>query len=93
VAEPLVGRTGATGACVLVGSSPRQEAPVAHVLPFMQQPPPKLAAQEKKPVEQEYADVEVVVGVGVDVTTADVVVGTMITTVEEGGGGDEEGWT
>jgi hypothetical protein len=78
---------------VLVGSSPRQEAPVAHVLPFMQQPPPKLAAQEKKPVEQEYADVEVVVGVGVDVTTADVVVGTMITTVEEGGGGDEEGWT
>jgi hypothetical protein len=93
VAEPLVGRTGATGACVLVGSSPRQEAPVAHVLPFMQQPPPKLAAQEKKPVEQEYADIEVVVGVGVDVTTADVVVGTMITTVEEGGGGDEEGWT
>jgi hypothetical protein len=82
---------------VLVGSSPRQEAPVAHVLPFMQHPPPKLAAQEKKPVEQVYADVEVVVVVGVvvgvDVTTADVVVGTMTTTVEDGGGGggEEEG--
>jgi hypothetical protein len=80
---------------VLVGSSPRQEAPEAHVLPFMQQPPPKLAAQEKKPVEQVYADVDVDVGAGVDVTVADVVVGTMITTVEDGGGGggEEEGWT
>jgi hypothetical protein len=68
---------------VLVGSSPRQEAPIAHVLPFMQQPPPRLAAHEKNPVEQVYADEDV----GDDVTTEDVVVGTMTTTVEDGGGG------
>jgi hypothetical protein len=71
---------------VLVGSSPRQEAPVAHVRPFIQQPPPTLAGQEKKPVEQVYADVDV----GVDVMTADVVVGTMTTAVEDGGGGGGE---
>ncbi|EAT87474.1 hypothetical protein SNOG_05083 [Parastagonospora nodorum SN15] len=57
------------------------------------QPPPRLAAQEKYPVEQVYADVEEGVGVGVGVV--DVVVGTMITAVEDGGGGggEEEGST
>jgi hypothetical protein len=49
----------------------------------MQQPPPRLAAHEKNPVEQVYADEDV----GDDVTTEDVVVGTMTTTVEDGGGG------
>lgn len=83
MAEPLVGRTGAEGACVLVEEPPRHEAPDAQVRPSWQQPPPRLAAQENQPVEQVYADVEEVVGF------ADVV-GTIMTAVEDGGGGGEE---
>lgn len=94
-----MGRTGAEGAWVLVGESPRQEAPVAHVRPFWQQPPPRLAAQENQPVEQTYedagvevvaevvAEVEVEVEVGVFVVVGDV--GTTMTAVEEGGAAEE----
>lgn len=45
-AELLVGRTGAEGAMLLLESPPRQVAPVAHVRPDWQQPPPKLDGQE-----------------------------------------------
>lgn len=65
-------------------TSPRQEAPVAQVRPFMQHPPPREAGQENQPVEHVYADLEedeggagvvldtevVGVGVGVDVGVA-----------------------
>lgn len=94
MAEPPVGRIGAEGAWVLVEGPPRHDAPLAHVRPPSQQPPPRLAGHEKKPLVQVYA---VVAGeeVGVGVVGADIVVGTMITAVEEegGGGGEEEGWT
>lgn len=46
---------GASGARVLVGVSPMQEAPVAQVRPVWQQPPPREAGQENQPVEQVYA--------------------------------------
>jgi hypothetical protein len=78
---PLVGRTGASGARVEVeSSSPRHEAPVAHVRPFMQQPPPKEDGQENQPVEHVYADLVVDVGSGVVVVEG--VVGTTITAVD-----------
>jgi len=69
VTAALVGRTGASGARVEEGlsSSPRQEAPVAQVRPFMQQPPPREAGQENQPVEQVYAEREVEVEVEVEV--------------------------
>jgi hypothetical protein len=79
VTAALVGRTGASGWRVLEGlsSSPRQEAPVAQVRPFMQHPPPREAGQENQPVEHMYADREVEVDVGeVVVLVVDVVVGT-----------------
>jgi len=71
---------------VLLGMSPRHEAPVAQVLPFMQQPPPRLAGHENQPVEQVYG----VVDDGAGVVETGVEVGTMITAVEDGGGGDGE---
>ena len=76
---------------MLLGASPRHEAPVAHVRPFWQHPPPRLAGQENQPVEQLYEVDDDGVGVGVGVV--DVVVGTITTAVEEGGGGggEEEG--
>jgi hypothetical protein len=78
---PEVGRTGASGARVEVESlSPRQEAPVAHVRPFMQHPPPRETGQENQPVEHVYAErvvdvAEVVVEgvVGTTMTAVDVV--------------------
>ena len=93
-AEPLVGRTGAEGACVLVDSSPRHEAPVAHVRPFWQQPPPRLAAHENQPVEQVYADVEDDdTGAALDVIDGEV--GTTIMAAEDvlAGAVDVEGCT
>lgn len=93
---PLVGRIGASGARVLVGVSPMQEAPVAQVRPFWQQPPPREAGQENQPVEQVYAVREedevgggvVLEGEGVvEVGAADVVGagGATVEEVEEGG--------
>jgi hypothetical protein len=96
---PLVGRTGASGARVLVeSSSPKHEAPVAQVRPFMQHPPPREAGQENQPVEHVYTDLEEdEVGTGV-VLEADGVVGVGVG-VEVGGGGaaeedveEAEGW-
>jgi hypothetical protein len=82
---------------VLVELSPRHEAPVAQVRPFIQQPPPKLAAHENQPVEHVYADEDVGVGVveGADVADVDGEVGTTTTAVEDEGGGegDEDGCT
>jgi hypothetical protein len=79
-------------------SSPRQEAPVAQVRPFMQHPPPSDEGQENQPVEQVYAErvvevegVEVVEGlVGATITAVDVV-----STAEEGVVDvvEVEGWT
>ena len=69
----LVGRTGADGAWVLVGSSPKQDAPVAQSRPFWQQPPPRLAGQENQPVEQVYADFVDDDGAGVGVVIEEVV--------------------
>lgn len=97
VPETLVGRTGAEGAIVLDGSSPRQEAPVAHVRPFMQQPPPREAAHENQPVLHVYDVDGVGVGEGVvEDATEDRVVGITITPVEEvvlDLGVDVDGWT
>ncbi|KAJ4294607.1 hypothetical protein N0V90_008298 [Kalmusia sp. IMI 367209] len=76
-----VGRTGAEGAIVLVGSSPRQEAPVAQVRPFWQQPPPTEAGHENQPVEHVWG-VDTV-GVGEGEGEEDCVVGTTTTPVEE----------
>jgi hypothetical protein len=79
---PLVGRTGASGARVEVeSSSPRHEAPVAHVRPFMQQPPPREDGQENQPVEHVYADLVFDVGSGV-VEVVEGLVGTTITAVD-----------
>lgn len=77
VAVPLVGRTGASGARVLVPSSesPRHEAPVAQVRPFMQQPPPRETGQENQPVEHVYAELEDGIGSGVVLGVEDVVIG------------------
>ena len=88
--EPPVGRTGAEGAPVELAlpedvedPGPRQEAPVAQVRPFWQQPPPRLRAQENQPVLQTYDDVEVGVGVGVGVVEVVVaVVGVTMTSVD-----------
>jgi hypothetical protein len=81
VAEPLVGRTGASGARVDVeSSSPRQEAPVAQVRPFMQQPPPRETGQENQPVEHVYA--ERVVEVASLVVDVEGLVGTTMTAVD-----------
>jgi hypothetical protein len=78
---PLVGRTGASGARVEVeSSSPRQEAPVAHVRPFIQQPPPREVGQENQPVEHVYA--ERVVDVDSGVVVVEGVVGTTITAAD-----------
>ena len=52
----------------------------------MQQPPPRLAGHENQPVEQVYG----VVDDGAGVVETGVEVGTMITAVEDGGGGDGE---
>ena len=52
--------------------SPRHEAPVAQVRPFMQHPPPREAGQENQPVEHVYCDVEVVEGEDVEVVEGDV---------------------
>jgi len=98
VAAALVGRTGASGARVEDGlsSSPRQEAPVAQVRPFMQQPPPREAGQENQPVEQMYAEREVEVEVGEGVLVLVEVVGGMaaaVVVVEvEVGVAEVEGW-
>ena len=83
VTAALVGRTGASGARVEDGlsSSPRQEAPVAQVRPFMQQPPPREAGQENQPVEQMYAEREVEVEVGEGVLVLVEVVGGMAAAV------------
>lgn len=88
---------------MLVGSSPRQDAPVAHSRPFWQQPPPKLAAHENQPVEQVYADVRlddggasVELGVDevVDMTELDPGVGTTTAVVDEDDGrADVDGCT
>jgi hypothetical protein len=61
-----------------LSSSPRQEAPVAQVRPFIQQPPPREAGQENQPVEQVYAEREVEEGVeeGAVLVVEVVVVGT-----------------
>ena len=100
VTAALVGRTGASGARVEEGlsSSPRQEAPVAQVRPFMQQPPPREAGHENQPVEQVYAEreVEVDVGSGVVLVVDDVVgMAAAVVEVEVADGVDEEveGWT
>lgn len=103
VAPSLVGRTGADGAWVLEGSSPRQDAPVAHSRPFWQQPPPKLAGQENQPVEQVYAEVGLDDdGAGVNTGVEEVVnaaelepaVGTTAAVVDDDGGcADVDGWT
>jgi hypothetical protein len=97
VAAALVGRTGADGACMLVELSPRHDAPVAQVRPFIQQPPPRLAAHENQPVEHVYAvdDVRVGVVVGVGVAEVDGEVGTTMTAVDDGRVcvGVEDGWT
>ncbi|KAI1510541.1 hypothetical protein Ptr902_04648 [Pyrenophora tritici-repentis] len=77
VAEPLVGRTGASGARVLVGP-PRHDAPVAQVRPFAQHPPPKDTGHENHPVEHVYAEVDI----GSGVVEGDV--GTTTTAVEVG---------
>lgn len=98
VTAALVGRTGASGARVEDGlsSSPRQEAPVAQVRPFMQQPPPREAGQENQPVEQMYAEREVEVEVGEGVLVLVEVVGGMaaaVVVVEvEVGVAEVEGW-
>ena len=98
VTAALVGRTGASGARVEEGlsSSPRQEAPVAQVRPFMQQPPPREAGQENQPVEQVYAEREVEVEVGEGVLVLVEVVGGMaaaVVVVEvEVGVAEVEGW-
>jgi hypothetical protein len=77
---PEVGRTGASGARVVVeSSSPRHEAPVAHVRPFMQHPPPRETGQENQPVEHVYA--ERVVDVA-EIVVVDGVVGTTMTAVD-----------
>ena len=83
VTAALVGRTGASGARVEDGlsSSPRQEAPVAQVRPFMQQPPPREAGHENQPVEQVYAEREVEVEVGEGVLVLVEVVGGMAAAV------------
>ena len=74
---------GAEGAIVLDGSSPMQEAPVAHVLPFWQQPPPREAAHENQPVLQVYDDdvdgVDVGVGDVEDLEEVESVVGITAT--------------
>ncbi|KNG43928.1 u3 small nucleolar ribonucleoprotein mpp10 [Stemphylium lycopersici] len=93
VAMPLVGRTGASGARVLVPSSesPRHEAPVAQVRPFMQQPPPRETGQENQPVEHVYAELEDGVGSGVVVLGGDedvVGLAAAVVEVEE----EDEGW-
>lgn len=93
VAMPLVGRTGASGARVLVPSSesPRHEAPVAQVRPFMQQPPPRETGQENQPVEHVYAELEDGVGSGVVVLRGDedvVGLAAAVVEVEE----EDEGW-
>jgi hypothetical protein len=80
-----VGRTGAEGASVVVlvveeDSVPGQLAPVAHWRPDWQQPPPRLAGQEKNP-DVQVAEVEVV-AVVVAVGDGVVVVGTTMTPVE-----------
>ena len=78
--------------------SPRQEAPVAQVRPFMQHPPPSDAGQENQPVEHVYADLEEDgVGVGVVLETEGVVevgvdVGVAIA-VEVGVAEEVVGWT
>ena len=98
VTAALVGRTGASGARVEDGlsSSPRQEAPVAQVRPFMQQPPSREAGQENQPVEQVYAEREVEVEVGEGVLVLVEVVGGMaaaVVVVEvEVGVAEVEGW-
>jgi hypothetical protein len=93
VAEPLVGRTGASGARVLDGSisSPRHEAPVAHVRPFIQHPPPRDAGHENQPVEHMYCDDEDVVGSEVEVDDDVKEVGTTTTAVEVSIVVDDEG--
>jgi len=93
VAAALVGRTGADGACMLVELSPRHDAPVTQVRPFIQQPPPRLAAHENQPVEHVYAVADVEVGVGVADVEGEV--GTTITAVDDErvGVGVEDGWT
>jgi len=99
VTAALVGRTGASGARVEEGlsSSPRQEAPVAQVRPFMQQPPPREAGHETPPVEQVYAEREVEVDVGSGVVLVVDVFGmaAAVVEVEVADGVDEEveGWT
>lgn len=94
MAEPLVGRTGADGAWVLLDSSPRHEAPVAHVRPFWQHPPPRLAGHENQPIEHMYAELNTGVDEGAGADDAGSDVGTTMTAVDEGGGGgEEEGWT
>ena len=100
VTAALVGRTGASGARVEDGlsSSPRQEAPVAQVRPFMQQPPPREVGHENQPVEQVYAEreVEVEVEVGEGVVVEVEVVGGMaaaVVVVEvEVGVAEVDGW-
>ena len=81
-----------------LSSSPRQEAPVAQVRPFMQQPPPREAGHENQPVEQVYAEreVEVDVGSGVVLVVDDVVgMAAAVVEVDVADGVDEEveGWT
>lgn len=76
--------------------SPRQEAPVAQVRPFMQHPPPREAGQENQPVEHVYADLEEDdVGVGVALEVEGVVddgVGVGVA-VEVGVAEEVVGWT
>jgi len=98
VTAALVGRTGASGARVEDGlsSSPRQEAPVAQVRPFMQQPPPREAGQENQPVEQVYAEreveVEVVEGVLVLVEVVGGTAAAVVVVEVEVGVAEVEGW-
>ena len=94
VAEPLVGRTGASGERVLVGSlPPRHDAPVAQVRPVAQHPPPRDTGHEYHPVEHVYTELEVDTGSGVMVVEGDVGTTTTAVEVEAGAEVDEGGCT
>ena len=101
-ASLLVGRTGAEGAwevpVAVDESEPRQDAPVAQVRPFWQQPPPREAGQENQPVVHTYDVADVVEG-GAEVADEDAeeevaedVVGAAAE-VEVERGAVVEGWT
>lgn len=85
-----------------MGSSPRQDAPVAHSRPFWQQPPPRLTGQENHPVEQVYAEVGLEDGDAevedgrdevTDVAEEEPEVGTAAAVVDDEGRADVDGCT